>query len=104
VTRTPLPSRRPNVTRTVTWTNTTEKETRLLITVGFDEHGDAREVFCADFKAGSDTHAVVMDACILFSRLLQHGDTPRSLADAMCSPPSLLGTIALAVANTVRDA
>jgi hypothetical protein len=73
----------------------------LTITVGFDANNRPREVFCADFKAGSDLHAVVMDACILLSRLLQHGDSPAELFASMCSPPSLIGTIARAIALEV---
>lgn len=94
-----LDDRRPNVTCSVVWTSSHENAIKLLITVGFDKYtGKVQEVFCADFKAGSDLHAIVMDACILFSRLLQHGDTPAELAASMCSPPSMLGTIAAAVA------
>jgi hypothetical protein len=66
------------------------------VTFGFDENGELREVFCADFKAGSDMHAVVTDACILLSRLLQHGDSSTELARTLCNPPSLIGSIARA--------
>jgi len=97
--RVKLEFRRSNETRAVRWTTAHGKEIKLLITVGFHADGTPREVFCADFKAGSDLHPIVMDACILFSRLLQHDDAPAELARSMCEPPSLLGTIARAVAE-----
>ena len=75
------------------------KEKKILITVGFDDEGEPKEVFCADFKAGTTLHSIVMDACILLSRLLQHGDMPVELLDSMCQPPSLIGAIAAAIAD-----
>jgi hypothetical protein len=72
------------------------KTISLTVTFGFNEAGEVREVFCADFKAGSDMHAAVTDACILMSRLLQHGDAPEELAKTLCEPPSLIGCIARA--------
>lgn len=57
-------------------------EKMILVTVGFDDHGP-REVFCADFKAGTAMHSIVMDACILLSRLLQHGDSPDDILAGM---------------------
>lgn len=96
-------SRRPNITRPVTFTGDGGAEIKILITIGYSTAvpDAAIEVFCASFKAGTQLHAIVMDACILFSRLLQHGDTPAELAAAMCEPPSLLGAIAAAVAETI---
>ena len=100
MTRAHLPSRRLNQTCKVRYLfSSGQKEMDILITVGYDERHRAKEVFCADFKAGSDLHAIVMDACIPLSRLLQHGDTPDELARSMCEPHSLLGTIAAAVAR-----
>jgi len=72
---------------------------KVLITIGFDAANNPIEVFCADFKAGTSLHSIVMDACILFSRLLQHGDEPDDLEHSMCQPHSLLGSIASAVAK-----
>lgn len=99
-----LPDRRPSVTMPVTWAWANGHESKIVVTIGFDANRQAREVFCADFKVGSDFHALVMDACILMSRLLQHGDTPAELADTMCSPPSLIGIIAQAIVREVADA
>lgn len=76
-----------------------QKQQKVLITVGFNDDGDPQEVFCADFKAGTTLHAIVQDACILVSRCLQHGDDPKELVASMCDGPSLIGTVAAAVAE-----
>ena len=102
-----LPDRRLNQTLAVD-VHLDNKTHRILLTVGFDvvviagthgpvKHHYPREVFCADFKAGTSLHAFVTDACILYSRLLQHGDDPAELRESMCTPPSLIGQIAKAV-------
>ena len=95
--RTKLPTRRSSANLAITFKSAAGKDIKLLITVGYDEEHKIREVFCANFQSGSDNHALVMDACILLSRLLQHGDTPTELVKSMCSPPSLIGTIAQAI-------
>lgn len=97
MTRILLKERRVNLTKRITFTNSHGNGTVILITIGYDEHGKAKEVFCADFKAGSDMHGIVSDACILFSRLLQHGEDAAELSRGMCQPHSLLGQIASAV-------
>lgn len=94
-----LPSRRPSVTSKVRVLMDNEREIKILITIGFDPAGRPAEVFCADFKAGTALHSIVMDACICFSRLLQHGDTPKDILRGMSAPLSLLGAIASAVAE-----
>jgi len=101
--RTRLADRRPSVTGRVPFIMADGKEITLTVTFGFDENGNVREVFCADFKAGSDMHATVMDACILLSRLLQHGDQPEELAKTLCEPPSLVGCIARAASLVQLD-
>lgn len=95
--RTKLPDRRYSSTVKVRWVRYDGKELNIQVTIGFDAEGKAREVFCGDFKAGSDNQAIVMDSCILLSRLLQHGDTPADLKASMCEPPSLIGAIADAI-------
>ncbi len=97
--RTKLPNTRGSVNVTLDHGLTTGNKLKFIVTFGYDADHQVREVFCADFKAGSDTHANIMDACILLSRLLQHGDSPADLAESMCQPPSLLGTIARAIAS-----
>lgn len=103
MTRQRLPDRRLNATRKVTWMTYGGNEQTILVTFGFRlapnvaEYGvryEIAEVFCADFKAGSDTQAIVTDACVLISRLLQSSnDTVADLRASMCEPPSLIGCI-----------
>ncbi len=97
--RTKLNDRRFSTTLKVHHRIASGDEIKLLITVGYEDpkRSIPREVFCADFKAGSDNHQLIMDACILLSRLLQHGDTPEDLVRSMCNPPSLIGTIAAVI-------
>lgn len=70
---------------------------KVLVTFGFNETGEVKEVFCADFKAGSDNHMLITDACVLISRLLQHGYQAGELRASLGEPPSLLGSILAAV-------
>ncbi len=95
-----LGDRRANETRKLTFAFANGREQSLLITIGFDDDGVPKEVFCADFKAGSDLHPIVMDACILVSRILQHGDLAADLSASMCKGPSLIGAIVAAVADS----
>jgi hypothetical protein len=96
-----LPERRSSLTLKVPYTAPGGKQVNLLITVGFEEPGRPLEVFCASFLAGSDLQATVMDACILLSRLYQHGDAPEEVAKTLDSDsPSLICVIARAA----RDA
>lgn len=102
-----LPSRRANETRRVEFTMTDDENRpvsfSLLVTVGFDDNGRVKEVYCSSFRAGTAMNAIVMDACLLFSRLLQSGDDPRDIASSLVKPYnaiSLVGTIAKAVAET----
>lgn len=80
----------------------------VLVTIGFrDVHmTQPIEVFCADWKAGTSIHHIVIDACILLSRLMQHGDHPDDLARSLCDPPSVVGSIArsiVAIKNGAAD-
>lgn len=102
MTRHVLPERRANITAKV-HVEMDGNVKDILITIGFDNDGKPREVFCADFKAGTSIHAIVMDACILFSRLLQHDDTPSDLLSSMCQPHSLIGMIAATVAQYEKE-
>lgn len=99
-----LPDRRANATRKVTWTTYGGNERAILVTFGFREEASGEpgavvyryavaEVFCADFRAGSDTLGIVTDTCILISRLFQLGESPEALLSSMCEPYSLIGTI-----------
>lgn len=93
--RTRLPDRRPSVTQRVKHTLGDGKEQKVLVTFGyFSEHDTRiREIFTADFKAGSDAQTMIVEACILISRLLQHGTTPLMLLGSLSEPRSLLGSI-----------
>jgi len=95
-----LHERRLAVNLPVTFESVAGRKFNLVITVGYDDSFQLKEVFCADFKSGSDNQAIIMDACILLSRLLQHGDMPQELVKSMCNnPPSLIGTICKAVCD-----
>lgn len=100
-----LPDRRPSVTKKIIVTLDGGNDVHVLVTVGFADRDMRvpREVFCADFKAGTAMHAIVTDACVLMSRLLQHGDRPDIVAQTLCQPRSLIGCIAQAVADTVTE-
>ena len=63
-----LPSRRLQSTEAVAW-----RGREWLLSVGFDRSGAAREVFVKGLKAGGDLDAVLDDACVLLSLLLQAG-------------------------------
>jgi hypothetical protein len=103
MTRTYIPTRRPNVTKRVAFTSYTGKVEHLLITVGFGVDRQPAEVFCANWKTGSDMHALVTDACIALSMLMQYGAHPRDILRSMCEPPSLLGALAKAAADEWFD-
>ena len=96
--RIPPPQRRASLTRTVPVVMS-GKEVKIHVTVGFSDDAMTNpiEVFCADFKAGSDSHAIVMDACILFSRLLQNGEGPMDLAKSLAHP------LLVALAKTIAE-
>ncbi len=97
--RTKLNDRRFCANLDTYFTSAGGRKFKIAITIGFDTDYNIKEVFCADFKAGSDNQSVIMDACILLSRLLQHGDTPANLLASMCSPPSLIGAICKAIVD-----
>lgn len=92
-----LHERRLCINIPIVFTSVAGPQFKIVITAGYDASYKLKEVFCADFKSGSDNQALIMDACILLSRLLQHGDTPQELVDSMCTPPSLIGTICQAI-------
>jgi hypothetical protein len=87
-----LQDRRFSETRRIPLTLDGQNQIHLLITIDYDENFDPpqpRGIFCADFKAGTALHAIVMDSCIMLSRLLQYGDNPEDLAKTL-TPGSLL--------------
>lgn len=103
-----LPEKRPSVNVRAKHVLESGKEFSLLVTLGFELPAPAltprvREVFCADFKAGTDMHSVVVDASILASLLLQHGYRPLELAERLTDPGSIVGTIIRAAAQFERE-
>ena len=97
--RVKLPNRRPSITEPILVPLDGGKEVKLLITIGFNSSNQPMEVFCAGFKAGTALQTIIMDACVLMSRLLQHGVSPQELYKAMAQQPSVLGAIAKAIAD-----
>lgn len=93
MTRIRLPDRRPSVTERVRHTLATGGTVSVLVTFSFDERGKVREIFTADFKAGSDSQTLIVDASILVSRLLQYGNTPSTLLASLSEPTSIVGSI-----------
>lgn len=94
MTRTALPDRRGNNTVKVTHAWANGKEQKLLVTFGVDDGGNVKEIFCADFKEGTDMHGLIVDACIVLSLLLQHGYSAQELRDKLAkNPQSLLATL-----------
>lgn len=73
--RTRLPNRRPSIAATIDWQGKT-----WLLGTGFDRGGKVREVFLNGPKIGSDAEALLADACVVISLLLQHGLAAPELA------------------------
>jgi hypothetical protein len=98
-----LTDRRASTNIAVDFVTAAGSTIKLQVTFGIDASGRVREVFCGNFKAGSDSHALIMDGCVLLSRLMQHNDSLDDLADTLCQPPSYLGTIAKAAAALNKE-
>ncbi len=81
--RTPLPQRRPSVTRTIDW-----QGRPLNVTVGFDAGGLPREVFARGPKEGTDLSHTVDDACVIISVALQSGVPAPALAKSLGRVPT----------------
>ncbi|MBB4267613.1 ribonucleotide reductase [Roseospira visakhapatnamensis] len=93
MTRHRLPDRRPSVTLPLE-----HEGFACQLTVGFYPDGRVGEVFVSGLKTGSNLDALVADAGVLVSRLLQHGVAPDDLAGSMgrqgdARPASLIGAI-----------
>ena len=75
------------------------------VTVGFYPDGRPGEVFTHGAKAGSTMDGLLDDACIVVSRLLQHGVTAADLVGSMgrlgnAEPASVIGAVIDLVAST----
>jgi hypothetical protein len=92
--RVSLPSRRLSVTSKLTHVTAADGQLHVIATFGLDDRHQVRELFCSSFKDGVDVRALVMDACVCLSLLLQHGYSVRELRDKLApAPSSLLATL-----------
>ena len=96
MTRARLPNRRPNETVQLMF-----NDTRYAVTVGYyPDTGCIGEVFTHGAKVGSNMDAILDDACVALSLLLQHGVEPAGLAASMGrpggdgAPASIIGALA----------
>jgi hypothetical protein len=79
MTRTRLPNRRPNETAELIF-----NATPYAVTIGYNpDTGRIGEVFTHGAKVGSNMDAILDDACVALSLLLQHGLAPSALAASM---------------------
>lgn len=95
MTRITLPDRRRAVTQKVTYETSLGGKVEVLVTFGLSsDETHVVELFCADFKSGTDLHALVMDVCVTLSLLMQHGyRAPMLLARLAGKPRSLAGQL-----------
>ncbi len=91
-----LPNRRLNETVRLTFDNAS-----YAVTIGFyPETGLVGELFTHGAKVGSAMDAILDDACVMMSLLLQFGAEPAALAASMGrqgdakTPASILGALA----------
>ena len=96
MTRTRLPNRRPNETVELMF-----NDTRYAVTVGYyPDTNCIGEVFTHGAKVGSNMDAILDDACVALSMLLQYGVEPAGLAAGMGrlgdagAPASIIGALA----------
>jgi hypothetical protein len=71
---------------------------RFAVTIGFYDDGRPGEVFVHGIRTGSALDALLADACVVVSVLMQHGVEPRELAASMgrlgnAGPASVLGAV-----------
>jgi hypothetical protein len=71
---------------------------RFTVTIGFYPDGRPGEVFTHGARSGSNLDALLADACVVVSGLIQHGAKPRELAASMgrlgnSEPASVIGAV-----------
>ena len=71
---------------------------RFMVTIGFYPDGRPGEVFTHGARSGSNMDALLADACVVVSCLIQHGVEPRDLAASMgrlgnAEPASVIGAV-----------
>ena len=69
-----------------------------MVTIGFYPDGRPGEVFTHGTRTGSSLDALLADACVVVSCLIQHGVEPRDLAASMgrlgnAEPASIIGAV-----------
>lgn len=78
-----LAARRPIVTDVVEW-----EGRQWHVGVGLNPDGIAREIFADGVKTGTTIEALVDDACVMVSKLMQDGNHRAADVLAMlCAPP-----------------
>ena len=102
MTRARLPDRRAAETVAIEHAGT-----RFTVTVGFYPDGRPGEVFTHGTKAGSNLDAILADACVVVSCLIQHGVDPRQLAESVGrlgndQPASIIGAVIDLAASAVE--
>ncbi len=88
-----LPNRRPAET-----VNLDYGGARFMVTIGFYPDGRPGEVFIHGARSGSSMDALLADACVVVSGLIQHGAVPSDLAASMgrfsnAVPASVIGAV-----------
>src|SRR4051812_3873062 len=83
---------------------------RFTVTIGFYPDGRPGEVFTHGARSGSNLDALLADACVVVSCLIQHGVEPRDLATSMgrlgnAEPASVIGAVIdlVAAASTIQQ-
>lgn len=114
--RTKLPSRRPQITSKVQYIDlyASGRPMEIEISFGLDEQRIIKECFIS--TKSHPLTPLLNDVCILISRLLQHGDTIESIAQGLgenrlmdetslfhAAPASFIGAIARQGVTVQRD-
>ncbi len=100
MTRERLPTRRPSETADLEFDGV-----RYAVTIGFFPDGRLGEAFAGNAKVGSGVEAILDDACILVSLLLQNGVEAAALAKTVGRleggkvPASIIGAICDTLVN-----
>jgi hypothetical protein len=79
-----------------------------MVTIGFYPDGRPGEVFTHGARSGSNLDALLADACVVVSCLIQHGVEPSHLATSMgrlgnSEPASIIGAV-IDLAAAMRQA
>ena len=83
--------------------------TRFMVTIGFYPDGRPGEVFTHGIRTGSSLDALLADACVVVSCLIQHGAEPGDLSASMgrlgnSEPASIIGAVVDLVAASANAA